>query len=408
MTCSRRVSCASRCTCGCCARRTRAPPRSCCGRGDGGVQLRAAHVSQPPAGQRARRVDPAGRPRRRRRHSGADGAWRRRPPTRRSGIDARRRRRRRVPGHRRRPRAARVRGAVAVRARRAGRSCWPTAPSRSGGEAGQPERRAAVEGRAARARPASARSSSSSTSSAATAGVRQVEGARTRPGPHHRPRRQRQRGAPVPLTRHASIEVVRRAWVFLIFLFVLLVPARAYADANVTIKINDSAPNLNPAQLNPGGTVTWRNDDGVNHEIEIKSGPTVAVPANGSSQPLVTSQAFDYTVDNGSFEYSVVVGGPPVGPPATPPPATTTTTAPPLTTTTTTIAPATTDTTTTTTSTTTSTTTTTTEPASASAAHPHRGLLQRRSFGRAPLADRELHRRRRPGRFGLLPLVAQR
>jgi uncharacterized membrane protein len=158
--------------------------------------------------------------------------------------------------------------------------------------------------------------------------------------------------------------------VFLLFFFVPLVPARAYADVNVTIKIKDSAPNLNPAQLNPGGTVTWRNDDNVNHEVEFEQG-AVAVPAHGSSQPLVISHAFEYKIDNGTFVYSVAVAGPPVGPPATPPPATTTTTAPPPpTTTTTTLAPATTDTTATTSTTTSTTTTTTTEPESASALIP--------------------------------------
>ena len=68
-----------------------------------------------------------------------------------AGHRPRRRRRRRVPGHRRRARAPRVPGARPLRAGRAGRRCSHRArPTLGGAPAGEPERRTAVEGRAAR------------------------------------------------------------------------------------------------------------------------------------------------------------------------------------------------------------------------------------------------------------------
>ena len=147
------ASSASRCTSGCCARPTRARPRSCC----------AAHRRRRPVGRHARRRRAALAPARAR-CSARPRRWRASTtPTITPPIDARRRRRlrrgrrrarrprrRRVPGHRRRPRAARLPGARALCAGRAGR-CSPTADATVGGRRpGQPERRPALEGRAAR------------------------------------------------------------------------------------------------------------------------------------------------------------------------------------------------------------------------------------------------------------------
>ena len=92
--------------------------RAAPGRGHPRRAARRRRAAQPPARQRARRVDPDGRADRRRRHHAADdprGAGRVRGGGHRSG----RPRRGRVPGHRRRPRAAHVGGARAVRAGRA-------------------------------------------------------------------------------------------------------------------------------------------------------------------------------------------------------------------------------------------------------------------------------------------------
>ena len=117
-TCSRRASCASRCTSGCCARRTRARPRSCCAAATdaGGIRVAAAALRSHLPGSVLGEATPL---------SGIDDDDDPPPPTlaagdayERSGHRPRRPRRRRVPGHRRRPRAAGVRGARPVRPRR--------------------------------------------------------------------------------------------------------------------------------------------------------------------------------------------------------------------------------------------------------------------------------------------------
>ena len=111
-----RGSCASRCTCGCCARRMKARPPSCCGAATGGVELAAARLrshlpgsvlgeATPLAGIDDTEITPPSTLARTRRVRGS----RRRPG---------RPRRRRMPGHRRRPRTARVPRARTVRAGR--------------------------------------------------------------------------------------------------------------------------------------------------------------------------------------------------------------------------------------------------------------------------------------------------
>ena len=84
---------------------------------------------------------------------------------------------------------------------------------------------------------------------------------------------------------------------FLIVLFVLLVPTRAEADLDRTIEITHGKPSADPSQVDTNGTVTWRNEDDTDHEIEFEQG-AVAVPANDSSEPIVISHSFQYKIDN--------------------------------------------------------------------------------------------------------------
>ena len=128
----------------------------------------------------------------------AERCWRRGPPTRRRARSLGPRRRR-VPGHRRRTRAARLRGARALPTRRVRPPHRRGRPRRWAG-ACRSTRAAACSPRASRWEPRrSVRSSSWSASSAASCGLapgpRRPGGA----GPHHRARRQRQRRDPQPL-----------------------------------------------------------------------------------------------------------------------------------------------------------------------------------------------------------------
>ena len=115
-----------------------------------------------------------------------------------AGRRPRRPRRGRVPGHRRGPRAAHVGRARAVRAGRAALDA--RRPTAVGASVGEPLRRAAVEGRAARrlgARPGGRAGAPAARRRPAPA---RSTGARVAPRPHHRPRRQRQRHHPHHLT----------------------------------------------------------------------------------------------------------------------------------------------------------------------------------------------------------------
>ena len=118
-------------------------------------------------------------------------------------------RRRRVPGHRRGPRAALVRGARPVRARRSG------APARRRDDgprrraARQPERRPALEGRATGA-SALAQVIELATQLHGRAGARQVDGATVAPRAHRRPRRERVGHDPDALSPDALVVVLDR------------------------------------------------------------------------------------------------------------------------------------------------------------------------------------------------------
>ena len=95
------------------------------------------------------------------------------------GARALRPRRRRVPGHRRRPRAALLRGARPVRARRLGGAARLGRDRPGRPPPGQPERGAALQGRAARRlRPRPGRRAGAP-AAIGECGPRQVEGART-------------------------------------------------------------------------------------------------------------------------------------------------------------------------------------------------------------------------------------
>ena len=169
--CSRHAWCASRCTCGCSARPNEgaaavvlAPGRGERGRG-APLRARRCCARTCPAPVLSESTPLSGTDRRHAPAAGHAGGERR---LRGGGRRARRPARGRVPGHRRRPRAARLRGARPVRA-----PAGAGGAARSGGTAlggrlpGEPERRAALQGRAARAPPGWVRWSSWSTNCAA-------------------------------------------------------------------------------------------------------------------------------------------------------------------------------------------------------------------------------------------------